>query len=73
MITIMIDTPLNLHDVSNGISLDDVATTPGASGFVVVVTDTRIIPADAASANFGPIKIGPATDRFEDSALRACV
>lgn len=72
MVTVVINTPLNVDSGAGGIS-DDRCATPTVRGSIIVDADTSVVAARTASANGSNSEIRPRLDRLKDRALRTCV
>lgn len=70
MVTIVIDTPLNVHDIICRIRGNH-AISPVITGLVIVDTDSGIVATWPTSANLGGFKVRPGRYWLEDGAFGA--
>jgi hypothetical protein len=70
MISIVIDTPLNFHNIVCRICGNYVIS-PIITGLIIVDTDSGIVSTWPTSADLGGFKVGPRSDWFEDGAFGA--
>jgi len=69
MITIVVDTPLDIYDLSG--TVRRYRRTPIVGGLVVVDTDASVVSARSASSDLGTREIWPSCNWFKNCTLRA--